>query len=762
MATRARIAVGVLLLALAFAVQAQSLRILAESPIAVTTVGVVPETGKEARRVVTLGIGVPASLPASDVALLNLCVNNAASTIGYQLRIDLGLAQEEAFPDSQAKMRSLATVADDVASQGDATAATYNAELNRRAALIGDLIVAQHDRVVQNLIITCGPKVDKIKAQIEVAFNVRSCPAQTSLCSDLDSNKTWVFAPSQFDKVYGWMTVAQPRKLNQWLSAKSNAAIEAANVAVDAPWPDPPSPAEEMEQLEAYINKLHKNLKTQVQQLSYLAPTLLELSKENLAQIVDVVDHPFAAALILPATGKQVFAKISDEVARSRVMDCARLRGTLDRSDASGGPPDLDAIGRCAGVKLDDAQLIQCLNALQCLPPRDAQAVAAVLSLRSAADVTDLAKNTLLPRVGRSIQKFEDLEALGRQCGTDHQNDQWAAADCVLKGSMKAEDYAAVDCVKAAGKPSGNGDKLLDCTSKLLKNPADQATLACFRKYQGTPSSALGCAALGRSPQGLQDALACAQSAKTKDPAAILAACGHVAGISEDDLKKLECFARATDNTARMLCIAKDQIPPDAQDMLGCAQSSADWKQFAGCAAAKKLQLKGQFGKAVGCAMTNGGANLGAAVCMANLQGRLTEDQLIVLQCASSSPDLSTFAVCAGGQMVVNQLLKCKGTHVGEDGCFGTSNEIRRFLKAINFDILKPGAPAARLLDFEIEVVWFQYSLAEKGIQDIGRLAENVGHELEKLGRAIGDAGDALLKGAGDAIHDIGHAIFGW
>jgi hypothetical protein len=767
---------------------ADELRILAESPIAITTVGYFPESGKYAQRVITVGIALPSAMPPSDFSALDYCVQNSAETIGYQLRVDLGLTQDDAFPDSQAKMQSLATVANDIAAQGDVTAATYNSELNRRAALIGNLLVGQRDKVLGILANACGQRhVDPVKAAIEVAFNVRACPADTALCRSLQTNKTWAFAPSQFDKVYGLMTVAKPRQLNQWLTAKASAAaktsadglsesanlsmkdieIESAKVTIDLPWPKPPTAQQQMDQLQAYVNKLHeasaslrarvRDVRAKSERLSYLAPAILGLSKQNLTQIVDLVEHPFAASLLLPPTGAQVFTIISDEVARSRIMDCARLRGTLNANGTDGGPPPLEAIGKCAGVKLDEAKLVQCLNTLQCLPERDAKAVAAVLTLSSASSIAELAANTSLPRVGRAMQKFEDLEALGNKCGTDHQDDQWAATDCMLKGSMLPGDYAVVDCVKSAQHPSVNGDRLLDCASGLLRSE-DKATLSCFRKYHDSPSSALGCAALGRGSKDLQDAYACLHNIKSSDSAEKrLGAClPLVPGLSANDQNKIACFAAADTNTKRMFClVSKDEIPPDAQNILDCVQSSSDWKKFAGCAVAKKLALKGQFGQAVGCAMTNGGANLGAAICMANLQGHLTEDQLIVLQCASSSPDLSTFAVCAGGQMVVGQLVKCRHEHVGADGCFGSSNEIRRFLKAIKFDFLREGSPVAQLLDLQIDVVWFEYSLAEKGVQAISDFVSRVGESLQKLGDALTKAGSDLLNGAGDAISNV-------
>jgi hypothetical protein len=185
-----------------------------------------------------------------------------------------------------------------------------------------------------------------------------------------------------------------------------------------------------------------------------------------------------------------------------------------------------------------------------------------------------------------------------------------------------------------------------------------------------------------------------------------------------------------------------------------CAGGDGDWKRYAACGIQQKIHLKGTAGQALSCGIANGGFNLGTAVCMANLSNHLTQDQAIVLQCASSSPDLTSFAACAGGQMTISFLVACKNHRFGgDDGCFGPNNEIRRALRAVRLEgIVKKGSPVATYMDFEVSIVWFQYSIAEKGLRELGNAVNDVGHGLEKVGRAVGKGAEHLVNEAGKVI----------
>jgi len=72
-----------------------AVRILAEAPVATTTVGLDVATGKYATRVIALGIGVPADRPQDELDAFAFCAGSAASEISTEIRTALGLAQDE-------------------------------------------------------------------------------------------------------------------------------------------------------------------------------------------------------------------------------------------------------------------------------------------------------------------------------------------------------------------------------------------------------------------------------------------------------------------------------------------------------------------------------------------------------------------------------------------------------------------------------------------------------------------------------------------
>jgi len=605
-------------------------------------------------------------------------------------------------------------------------------------------------------------------------FAVRACMSSSDggMCDEFahmvprNAILTSGATPSQFDKMYAWLTLAQRRPINSWFTVINGSTTEFASttVSVEATkWTAEPSAEQTVDQLESYVGRL-RNARKEAHRLSYLAPQLVGLSRDGLAHIADVVDHPFSASLLLQETGGHALKTISDEIARSRIMDCARLHGSLveaDAQDAAEDKTDLERIAACAGVEAPtDDVLIACLNGGHCLPERTPIAVAALMSIQSAIDVKEMALSTAVPRIGRAIATTEAYEALARTCAAN--KDKWDAMNCVLKGSMSAKDYEIVDCVQAAGKVVSDPGRVMDCAMTRLPglSEADRARYDCIRRNAQSPTAAVGCAALVGLPEDLQAAVSCAEKVDLADRKTILAQCGSLFGAKWAGIA--DCVANADTTAKRLWCAAKPNLPPEAQDvafMVECAGGSDDWKKYAACGIQQKVHLKGPMGQALSCGLSNGGVNLGTAVCMANLSKHLTQDQAIVLQCASSSPDLTSFAACAGGQMTVNFLMACRNAHFGsDDKCFGPNNEIRRALRALGLEgIVKTGSPIARYMDLEVKIVWLQYAVAEKGLRELGNAIQDVGHAVENLGNAIGDG----VKHFGHEAEKFARKIFG-
>lgn len=350
-----------------------ALRMLAEAPVATTSVGFDTASRRYATGIIAVGVGIPAKRSQDEADAFDLCATNAAWAISTEVRGALGLAQDELGTPNPSKPQPLSTGAEAVASRSaNPTAEEFNSELNARAAAIGMAVASQLKLLRGHLHNGCGSRVDQFLSDAQVAFAVHACMSRKGggVCDELVSvlprgiDLTAGFTPSQFDKLYAWLTLAQARDVNTWFTLATEKPTEftaVATVREVAMWPAPPPAAQAVEQLENLIDRLRAT-REHARKLSYLTPRLIDLSRDGLAHVVDVVDHPFAAALLIQETGGQAFTRISDEIARSRIMDCVRLHGSLveeyDGAAAQAAKTPLERVASCAGVDATDDVLL--------------------------------------------------------------------------------------------------------------------------------------------------------------------------------------------------------------------------------------------------------------------------------------------------------------------------------------------------------------------------------------------------------------------
>lgn len=719
---------------------AKNQRVSAEVVLARAPVGIT-EDHVTAYRVMTLGVAIPEDTDV-DRRLLQLCASGAVATAAQVMRNDLGLPSDEQFSD----LKGLGTVATDLANRSALTVTSYGAETHRRADAIGARIAAIPNDVAERLLKCYGSRAKFTKDQVVAAINLRACPDINDVCRSVANSKTVGLSSAQFEKLYGWLTLAEARRLNQWLSLSADGAwTETAGVVDLHTWSLPPDAAAALGQLEAYVNEFHKN-GAKLEKLSYVVPSLTGLSKQSAAHILDVIDHPFAVASLLPDQGGPVFGTISDETARSRVIDCARLRGDTT----------LEAIQACAGVKLDAMVLASCLNAGSCLPDYSVDAFAASMTITGEETLRDLASNTILPRVGRNVADAIDWEKKASSCFDEHREKDVDAANCLLEKSMAASDYAAVACVRRSDGTIVGKAAILECVAKLAHGAGARIATECLDKAKNSAAFALECGALASAPESVRQLYSCASPVSGGDVQTIISKCASGA-LSPADQLLAECVAQANDATGKIACLGK-RVFPGEEALIGCAaQVSSDWKTAAGCVAAEKIP--GDAGKVISCGVKNGGVNLGTAICVAGLDSNLTAEQQIALQCASTDPEPIGFAACTAGMLTLKEFMQCRNAHVGSGQCFGENNEIRKLIRAVGLPDLRENSAAAQILDMQIDVYRFQYAMAEKGVRAAGDFITGAGEALNRLGRSIEDAYKRLSSAASDLYEGAVNAV---
>jgi hypothetical protein len=212
------------------------------------------------------------------------------------------------------------------------------------------------------------------------------------------------------------------------------------------------------------------------------------------------------------------------------------------------------------------------------------------------------------------------------------------------------------------------------------------------------------------------------------------------------------------DWSAAALCFAGERgtnVPPQARTAINCyAQSGGDRNALIGCLASSALpDMPGDVGRIARCAIVNQGSGLATAACV--VRADLTPEQQILLQCASSSADLSTFAICTGGQLTAREFAKCRERRVGENDCFGPNNEIRRFVRNVFQQDIHDQTVLGQAMNVHLEMVKWQVVFAEATLKAAGDLANGALQEAERAVERAIRAVDDLGRTADQARRDL-------
>jgi len=699
-----------------------AIQVWQENNLARVVVGLT-ETGQPVQRVVVVG-GIGPVLPGAIAGKVATCLN--ASLQESERGLTEALDQDiEPFSTIEEQIRQLP-----IGSNRDVSALTIEQRVKylngRLAATVKNAQEQFHFRMKM-----CLREYEPPAPGFELGFTLRVCDSKQHGCAAEslgDSNR--------FEKLFEWLSRTAPAVANRWEAVDGTGQAIPADPSLleaysgSASWPDEPS----VEASVAQFERLASANRTTKPVISYVVPSLMRLSISQGRQVLRVSAAPGRALAHLRNTDQidvvrftadasgairssvqtikrppAPFKQWSDEVARARIVECARYRG-------SGDPI---SIGNCSGYRLDasNAQIVQdCIMGRRCLADPTDKAFAAISSMITY-DAEEMTKRALaLPKFA-AASTMGDFEKIAKDCLAGHQYDAQGASLCLVSANASPANLKMLDCLKAAKSSENTQNGLNKClVDNIADNRIKQQT-RCLLDTGKTAKEMLACTSLSALPPGVSDSFNCFYQLRTDTSSAALAKC--FPAKNPDQAAALECIQQRHGNWAdSFLCFAdkKKAIPPALANGIDCATKYSDWQSFGGCVAAKSaINLPGDAGKLATCAVANGGVNLGTATCMAG--DGLTPEQRIALQCATRSVDLSSYAVCTGGLLVFKEFSQCKQDRFGEGRCFGENNEIRKFFRNVLGQDIHSDTVVGQVINVPLEVVKFLSNNAPPPIQ---------------------------------------------
>lgn len=484
-------------------------------------------------------------------------------------------------------------------------------------------------------------------------------------------------------------------------------------------WPEPKSPAEAQLHFEA----LTAEARSKGRKLERNAARLADLPREVAFRLVDVLSEPQEAVLDLRSVATARLASISDEIARARLAECARYRGIKDTIK----------IAECAGYKVDNTLLQDCLAGGRCVPELGPTAYASVLTLiKAPKDLQTLAVNGELPRIDAMLAKPIDaaLKPLG-ECAKKPNRAE--AAQCLLEKQLGEKERRAVACFQQL-KGSSEQDKLGCALDAQLPQEA-QSVLGCAKQYKDRHDQLLcTAAATVNMPREVALLVQCQIDAKPRSTEQ-LAKCFGVKMLPKDAAQALDCVRQHPGKSAdAAVCFGGSRLPPDATKALACIQKSAAATEAAVCYGADKMPEN--LRKPVQCLAESGGEPLGASICMAS--DSLSPEQRIILQClASTGGEPTAMAICVGGNLAMKEFFNCVDKRVFEDNCVGKNNEFRKLVENLTGQKLTPNTVVGKVLNVQLDVVKTQVAIAQATVKGTAKLAENIVREHERAAKHV-------------------------
>jgi hypothetical protein len=417
--------------------------------------------------------------------------------------------------------------------------------------------------------------------------------------------------------------------------------------------------------------------------LHFASGLAVGITKNDYVIAADAFIRPLEGYLRAKQGEAVAFAALSNEVARSHILECRYLAGEKGLGD----------LARCAGYDVDQATLVRCLAELPCTPRlRETASVNAAL-MAGDFSLKELSTRALLPR--NVDVRLDQLIAARNACPRSSEK---AVATCVMRATLDADPATRM----ARACFAQRGDAALSCTIETFATDANRAQLQCGFKRSGREVAT--CLLEGRLTPGVSKLAACASLAGDK-----LVAC--VAEAKAGQSKLAQCLPLRARKYEFAVCMAGRDAELGAA--LGCLESSQGSSAIAKCAIATKLPR--DLAEGISCA-SQGHADAGAtAACVAAAIIDLTPGQQIVMQClASTGGEPSGLAVCVLGKFTMKELIQCQGRSFSEPGCFGPNNEVQRLAKALTNKTISKSSVVGHIAQGYIKQAELVLPLAEK------------------------------------------------
>lgn len=473
------------------------------------------------------------------------------------------------------------------------------------------------------------------------------------------------------------------------------------------------------------------------QVLDAAVATLSPLARMDVLHTPEVFNFPALAYESAREAAREVLVQMDDEFARTRIAECAKVRGVVDLAAASD----------CTGYKLDIGAFEECLGGGKCRPDLGSKVRVEMLLNEFPLSGKDLLTSWAAPRMNLGAQ-LKDYETAGKKC-QEKKLDAPAATLCLTRELAGPKERATLDCAQAALNKSdaARAEALKDCVTSQVAG--FEGISQCMKSAH--KDGLMTCAVVaGLSKQDQKKAECLFNEKKSVTEKAVCVA--GVDGSAAELLRAQKCLEGTNkDHMGTAVCIMGDRLPKEAQAVYECAQQLSTWEAGVGCVVSQNIG--GDAGRLARCAIASGGDVGATAACAVGPQ--LTPEQQIALQCAMQSPDLTTFAVCTGGQLTLREYTKCKDKKFGENECFGPDNELRKFSRNVLGMDIHEGTVVGQALNLQLDVIKGQVALLEAGVAALSDAANAIGSFAQGLGDALSRAAQSLDEAARSACGDL-------
>jgi len=198
-----------------------------------------------------------------------------------------------------------------------------------------------------------------------------------------------------------------------------------------------------------------------------------------------------------------------------------------------------------------------------------------------------------------------------------------------------------------------------------------------------------------------------------------------------------KCLVNAGNDPSKIAVCAGVALPPGVAKAAACIQQPSGTVAIATCFTLNN-SIPDKVRQPVQCIAASNGDPFGSIVCVAAASSGLTQDQRIVLQCAAQTGGAPpAFALCAGGQMLVDTLIKCSSERFGEGHCFGKGNELQKLATALTGHMISGNSLVGKIFQVHLDAARYTVAAAKAVAKGLGNLVENLSREANRAQRNV-------------------------